>query len=750
MQRSAFAAAALYSVVTLILVAPILGRFSSVFPHDAADPVLNSWLLAWSARHLPLSAEWWNAGMFYPAPNAMALSETLLGLLPITTPVLWITGSATAAYNAAFVLSFPLCGLAAYALARELTGRSSLAMVAGLAYAFAPYRGAQLAHLQVLSYYWAPLALLGLHVYLRTARTSALVLFAVSWLMQALTNGYALFHLSILIALWMAWFVRTPRALASIAVAWAAAAVPLVPIVWRYWQVHTSWHLARDVNEIRRFGLDFADLFRAPDDLIAWGGRLGIPRPETAAFPGITVIAIGVVAALLYWQLTPRSAAKNRWDRRLLIAIAAIAALAALSTLTIGPWELGRLTVTDFHKPFTIAVFARTLAFLRGGALREGFQKRSVWLFYALAMAAMYVLALGPEPRLLGRPMLYEPPYAWFMRLPGFDTLRVPARFVMLAVLCQSMLLAAAIGFLTRLIEQGPALRHRGAAVLVAGVLAGICVDGAFRLPAAAAPRAAPALPDDVQALVEAPPGDPDVDLGALYRSIGHQRAIANGYSGYAPAHYLPLAVAARDGHYDAVRELSSGGPLGVLVDTTRPDAAAIGERLAAIGGTRRVLDDPSWQLFVVPPASEAVTSARGTSVPIAAVTATHEPDHVDLLRDGDIRTAWGTGIGQAGGETLTVTLERTTDVSGIVLQMGAFAFGFPRELTVETSADGQTWQRRWNGPTDVLTVRGALADLANAPLVIEFAASRARFVRLVQQGAEPGIPWWIAELQVF
>src|SRR5215831_6294236 len=153
--------AALFAVLTLVFAAPVLGHFRSSIPHDAGDPVLNTWILWWNTQRLPLTSAWWDAPMFFPMRGAFALSEVLLGLLPITGPIQWLTGSPLVAYNTAFVLSFFLCALAAYALALEITGTRDAAVLCGLAFAFAPYRMGQLSHLQMLAYYGAPLMLLG-------------------------------------------------------------------------------------------------------------------------------------------------------------------------------------------------------------------------------------------------------------------------------------------------------------------------------------------------------------------------------------------------------------------------------------------------------------------------------------------------------------------------------------------------------------------------------------------------------------
>ena len=74
-------------------------------------------------------------------------------------------------------------------------------------------------------------------------------------------------------------------------------------------------------------------------------------------------------------------------------------------------------------------------------------------MFYVLAMLLMYILSMGPEPRFLGTPFMYRAPYSWLMRLPGFDAIRAPARFAMLAVLCLSV--AAGLSFARLMLRYG-------------------------------------------------------------------------------------------------------------------------------------------------------------------------------------------------------------------------------------------------------------------------------------------------------
>ena len=77
--------------------------------HDRGDPILVTWILWWSSHTVPLTVAWWNAPAFYPSAGVLAFSENLLGLAPIATPVIWISGSAFIGYSVAFVRSYVCC-----------------------------------------------------------------------------------------------------------------------------------------------------------------------------------------------------------------------------------------------------------------------------------------------------------------------------------------------------------------------------------------------------------------------------------------------------------------------------------------------------------------------------------------------------------------------------------------------------------------------------------------------------------------
>ena len=734
-----FAPVLLYVAITAAMTYPVLRHIGSVVPHDLGDPILNTWLLWWSSKHVPLTAAWWNAPMFFPAQDVMAFSELLIGLLPITLVVQWLTHNPLAAYNVALLLSYPLCGLAAYGLAWELTGRRDAALVAGLAFAFAPYRMGQIAHVQMMSYYWAPVALVGLHRYLRNRDRRWLILFGGAWLMQALTNGYALFHFSIFVALWLVWFARPIRIAVPIVVAWLVAAIPLLPALLKYRQVHSALHLMRDINETKRLGVGLSDLFAPSPELLVWGSRLLPARNETTVFPGLTILIVGLVWFVLSRTWKNGSAEPRHLDERALTALSAIAAAIGLSVFVLGPWAIGPLTVGEFRKPFSIAVLLRLLAFLRSRWMRDAWRRHSVAVFYVIAMAAMLVLALGPEPQLFGRPILYKPPYEWFMKLPGFDTLRVPARFAMLFVLCQSVLLALAMARWS--------VRFSRPQVIVAVIGAGLLVDGWARVHVEAAPAAGPAWPDAVAAVAELPPGGQN-DFDAIYRSMFHSRPIVNGYSGYDPPFYLPFVTAIRDEEFAALPEIARGRLIGIGVNRAASGAEPIEQILRRMPGVSRFSADDRWSVFMMQvgvPSDDHL----GAALPIKSVRANRFNQDIGRLADGRLETAWNSGSNQVGDEELRIDLGSEQTIGGVVFAMGPYSFGFPRKVLIGVSSDESQWILGWAGSTAVRTVRAAVTSPESVPLTLNFGQLKGRFIRIEQVGSEPGIPWWIAELGV-
>jgi len=259
-----------YLVLTLAYTWPLPRHILHGVAHDNGDPILNAWILWWSTKAVPLTAAWWNAPIFSPATGTFAFSEHLLGEAPLAWPVIMLTGNPLFGYNIALIASYVLCGLGAHWLAYTLTKRHDAAFVAGVAYAFAPYRLAQLPHIQVLSSYFAPMCLAALHRYDRESKTRWAAVAAGAWLMQSLANGYFLFFLTVLLACWFLWFAlgRWPLAkLGKLAACFAVAALLIAPVLFGYKHILVdTYGFSRGLGAAQEYGADIGSLLKATDE----------------------------------------------------------------------------------------------------------------------------------------------------------------------------------------------------------------------------------------------------------------------------------------------------------------------------------------------------------------------------------------------------------------------------------------------------------------------------------------------------
>src|SRR6266849_4446931 len=88
------------------------------------DPLLNMWTLSWDTTtllHAP--SHLWQAQILYPNNNSLSFSENLLGEAILFAPFYLSTHNPVLAYNITFYLTFLLCGINMYIMARHYTGK---------------------------------------------------------------------------------------------------------------------------------------------------------------------------------------------------------------------------------------------------------------------------------------------------------------------------------------------------------------------------------------------------------------------------------------------------------------------------------------------------------------------------------------------------------------------------------------------------------------------------------------------------
>lgn len=496
--RLAGGALALYAAAALLLTWPLAAHLadhlvSHANPAARSDPPLNAWILSWTWHALTTApGRLFQANAFFPAPDALAFSDTLLGTLPLFAPAFALTGNPVLAANLATLLAFVLNGAAMAALAFRLLARPLPALVAGFVFAFSPLRFGHLMHLQLLSAWWTPLCLLALEAWLRRPRPlSAAAVGALLWV-QFLSSAYLGLALGLLLPLYglvRAWPERqrlgARRLLAGCALAALVAGLLLLPVAVPYLRSQAQWAHARGLTDLFRYSAH-------PQSLLA-----------------------ADATSRLYGELTrPFRRHDVPWESALFVGLAPLGLAAA------GLWPRRGAP----GGPGLPAGVGRAAAALGGAGL---------------------ILALGPILIWHDTPTQWPLPYLpLFLGIPGLRGMRAPARFALLALVPLALFAGAGLARLLARLPPGRGLH--GAA---AGLALALLTAEAAHLPVALQPVAP--LPRAIAAPLAAEPGavlalplstfEPLPETLHLLQSTAHWAPLVNGYSGFRPGVYFEL-----------------------------------------------------------------------------------------------------------------------------------------------------------------------------------------------------------------
>jgi hypothetical protein len=497
--------ALLYTAVTIVMTWPVAAGIDRDVPSDLGDPAFVTGVIAWGSDHwlallsgdLQAPSRFWNAPIFHPEPLTLAYSEHFALHSLLTLPAYALTRNPVLCYNLSFLSTFVIGALGMYLLVRDLTGPrdafNPAAFVAGLAFAFAPYRIPTLPHLQILSSHWMPFVLLGLHRYARaraaspdsTLASNALTGAGAAWWAQNLSSGYYMLYFTPFVALYALVVValtgiwRRVVVWRELAVAAAVSFAATLPFAVPY--LERTRGTRRAVTEIAMYSADLASWMTASPLMNVWGDLQTFVKPEGALFPGVTVVVLALIGIFAGWRTS-----------------------------------------------------------------------RPAVVFSVLALVLSFWLTLGLEIRLYTQPINFPSLYQWLLPLPGFSAARVPARFATIAVL--SLALLAGLALARANSGRGRwVIALCGALILAEGSAFPLPINGTwtsapgqifpppsrlYRLDEAPAVfRYLATLPDSV-AIAHFPFGLAEREIQYGYYAMLHGRRTINGYSGAYPPTY--------------------------------------------------------------------------------------------------------------------------------------------------------------------------------------------------------------------
>ncbi len=450
------AALLLFVAATIVMTWPLAAGITHDIPGDFGDPLFTSWVLSWDATHL--GRGWWSANIFAPHPLALAYSEHFLPQALQTLPVYAITKNPILCYNLLFLSTFVLSGFGMFLLGTELTGSVAAGLVSGLAFAFAPYRIANIPHLHVLSSAWMPFVLLGLHRFFATRRAAPLAGAAAAWVVQNLSCGYYFLFFTPVVLLYIAWEItrrdlwRDTRTLARTSLAIGAGLAATVPFLLPYVELRRLGFSPRSLAETRRFSADVYAYFTADPNLHLWGSiAQAWPKSEGLLFPGLTIAILAIIGATRGVADATTDAKPRGLDRTSLAILAAgLLMLGVVAALLLGfSIRVPGIKITSLSRGLLFCGLVAAAVMAASRRFREGAVR---WLLspaglYSGIVVFAIVMSFGPDIRAKGRVVASANVYALFFDLvPGFDGVRVPARFAMVGTLGLAALSALGIG----------------------------------------------------------------------------------------------------------------------------------------------------------------------------------------------------------------------------------------------------------------------------------------------------------------
>jgi hypothetical protein len=276
---------------------------------DTGDSYLISWILWWDYHQTftdPLNL--FQANILYPYSYSFAFSEHSYGIALAVFPLFALGFKALTVNGIATLLGFAFSGYGAFRLTRTMTGSTGAAWVAGVIFAFIPYRFHHLPHAAYVFGGWIPLVLEALILYARRPTWTRAAWLGIAFFF----NGLTCIHWMILTAIpllltfffltfhWRLWSNRQYwlRAIISVGV----GALALLPFMIPYLRVARLYGLVRGPEEATMFSASVMSWLTVDWQNKFWdklGHLEGGYLTELALFPGL-VPPLLILSAFLY------------------------------------------------------------------------------------------------------------------------------------------------------------------------------------------------------------------------------------------------------------------------------------------------------------------------------------------------------------------------------------------------------------------------------------------------------------------
>jgi hypothetical protein len=291
----------LFGALTVVMTWPQALYFSSHAPQHQ-DVYFNMWRLRWFAHAIASRSALFDTNIFFPEPGTLALSDAMLVEGALALPFGWLPP--VLLHNLFILGAIAGSGAAMFALVRYLTGSRGAAVVAGVVFAFAPYRFDHIMHMELQWALWSPLAFLALHRAYDAGRWRDGLAAGTFVALQMLSSiYYGIFLATLLSVAGLLLFPRDRQAPArQVAAVIGGGAVLAAVICALYALPYLRAHGRvgeRAPEEIAALSAKPSDYLSAPAGNWLYGSRSKRAAQERHLFPGLTPVLLAIVGLLL-------------------------------------------------------------------------------------------------------------------------------------------------------------------------------------------------------------------------------------------------------------------------------------------------------------------------------------------------------------------------------------------------------------------------------------------------------------------
>ena len=274
------------------------------------DVFFNLWRLRWVHHALTTSpSDLFNGNQFYPESRVLAYSDAMLVESLLGTPMLAAGLPPLLVHNLLFLGAFAASGFAMFVLARHVTASTAGAVLAGVVFAFAPYRFGHYMHMELQWAFWIPLAFWAL---LRTFETGTVRFGILTGVFVALQIMSAIYY-GIFLALALAAvgglhlvFTDSRRRVAAVK-ALAAGAVLAVCVTSAYaipYRAAAARVGTRGETEILRYSARARSYLSVTEGNFLYG-RTRAGSAELTLFPGYAPVMLAIAGVVLARPTAP-------------------------------------------------------------------------------------------------------------------------------------------------------------------------------------------------------------------------------------------------------------------------------------------------------------------------------------------------------------------------------------------------------------------------------------------------------------